>query len=215
MKPRAVGLGAGGHAGVLVEIVRATDCAELAGWLDADARRHGTLHYGVRVLGADDLLARLRAEGVRAAFVAFASIRDPGPRARAFDLLQRHGFEPLKLVHPSALLSGSCELGRGVQVLPGAIVNAAATIGDNAIVNSGAIVEHDCRVGAHTHVATGARLGGGVTIGEGAHIGIGAVIRQSIRVGEGAVVGAGAVVVADVPPRAVVYGNPARPKAES
>lgn len=43
-----------------------------------------------------------------------------------------------------------------------------------------------------------------------ASIGAGAVILPGITVGEFAMVGAGAVVTKDVPPRAIVVGNPAR-----
>ena len=43
-----------------------------------------------------------------------------------------------------------------------------------------------------------------------ATIGSGAVILPGVTIGEGAVVGAGAVVTRDVPPRAIVAGNPAR-----
>ena len=41
-------------------------------------------------------------------------------------------------------------------------------------------------------------------------MGVGAVLCPAVEVGEEAFVGAGAVVVADVPPRVVVVGNPAR-----
>jgi acetyltransferase-like isoleucine patch superfamily enzyme len=44
----------------------------------------------------------------------------------------------------------------------------------------------------------------------GASIGSGAVILAGISIGAGALVGAGAVVTRDVPPGAVVIGNPAR-----
>src|SRR6478752_5203123 len=47
-------------------------------------------------------------------------------------------------------------------------------------------------------------------IGRGASIGGGASILPGLRIGARAMVGAGAVVTHDVPPRAVVSGNPAR-----
>jgi acetyltransferase-like isoleucine patch superfamily enzyme len=50
----------------------------------------------------------------------------------------------------------------------------------------------------------------GPTIRRGARIGGGAILCPAVEVGEEAFVGAGAVVVRDVPPRAVVLGNPAR-----
>jgi acetyltransferase-like isoleucine patch superfamily enzyme len=47
------------------------------------------------------------------------------------------------------------------------------------------------------------------TIGNDVYIGHGAYIRSGVTIGDGAVVGAHAVVVKDVPPYAVVAGNPA------
>ena len=51
---------------------------------------------------------------------------------------------------------------------------------------------------------------GGVTIGNDVWIGARAIILSGVTVGDGAVIGAGAVVSRDVPPYAVVAGNPAR-----
>ena len=48
------------------------------------------------------------------------------------------------------------------------------------------------------------------TVGKGASIGGGAVILPEITIGEYALIGAGAVVTRDIPPRAIVVGNPAR-----
>ena len=50
----------------------------------------------------------------------------------------------------------------------------------------------------------------GPTIRRGARVGGGAVLLPAVEIGEEAFVGAGAVVVRDVPPRALVVGNPAR-----
>jgi acetyltransferase-like isoleucine patch superfamily enzyme len=47
-------------------------------------------------------------------------------------------------------------------------------------------------------------------IEQGASIGAAAVILPGLTIGSGAMVGAGAVVIRDVPPRALVVGNPAR-----
>ena len=49
-----------------------------------------------------------------------------------------------------------------------------------------------------------------VFLGDGCDLGVGAIVLPGVTIGEGAQVGAGAVVTRDVPPFAVVAGNPAR-----
>lgn len=49
-----------------------------------------------------------------------------------------------------------------------------------------------------------------VRIGAGSLVGIGAVLIAGVAIGERAVIAAGSVVTRDVPPRSVVFGNPAR-----
>lgn len=49
-----------------------------------------------------------------------------------------------------------------------------------------------------------------VFIGRDCFIGGGAMILPGVSIGDGSIVGAGAVVMADVPPKSMVVGNPAR-----
>ena len=49
-----------------------------------------------------------------------------------------------------------------------------------------------------------------ITVERGSYIGLGAMLMPGVTVGEQAYVGAGALVTADVPPRTVAVGNPAR-----
>lgn len=51
---------------------------------------------------------------------------------------------------------------------------------------------------------------GEISIGDDVWIGTGAVILSGVKVGQGAIIGAAAVVSRDVPPYAIVVGNPAR-----
>jgi UDP-perosamine 4-acetyltransferase len=210
VKPAVIGFGAGGHAAVLVETLQLDGEYEIVGLLDVEQSLHGTSVLGVPVLGTDELLPALYRKGVRLFFVGVGSVGDARARERLYVLGLDQGLEPIRVLHPRALVSRSTKLGRGAAILAGAIVNSRAEIGENVIVNSGAIIEHDCIVGSHAHVAPGAALAGGVNVGEGAHVGIGATIREGLRVGARAVVGAGAAVTKDVPENTTVVGVPAR-----
>jgi UDP-perosamine 4-acetyltransferase len=210
MKTAIVGLGAGGHAKGLIEIVRLSQLSPLAGLLDARRELWGKDLLGIPVLGDDTLLDALL-DQVGFFFVGIGGVGDARPRQRLFEWALARGIQPIQAIHPRAIVSGEAKLGVGVQIFAGAIIGAGAEIGTHAIINSGAIVEHDCRIGPHAHVGPGARLAGSVEVGRGAHIGIGATVREGVRIGAGALVGAGAVVVTEVPARATVVGVPARP----
>ena len=210
MGVKVVGLGAGGHAKVVIEILRSHKSYELIGLLDPKPELQGESVLGVPVLGDDDLLPVLKRDGICHFFVGLGSIGDTRPRQCLFELALQYGMKPVDAVHPQAIVSPSAVIGEGVTIMAGTVINACARLGVNVFVNTGAVVEHDCVIGDHVHVATGAQLASTVQVGTGAHIGAGATVRQCITIGEGAIVGAGAMVVKDVPPHTVVVGVPAR-----
>ncbi len=210
MMTKVIGLGAGGHARVVIDILRLLGNYDLAGLLDSRQELKGTQILGVPVLGDDSLLPGLYNKGIRHAFIGLGATSDLRPRIRLYEMTRQHGFQIVPAIHPRAVVAASAEIGHGPTVMAGAVINAAARLGDDVIVNTGAIVEHDCIIGNHVHIATGARLSGAVQIGAGTHIGLGASVREGIHIGQYAVVGAGAVVVDDVADNATVVGVPAR-----
>ena len=204
-----VGLGAGGHAKVVIEILKEMKGWKLVGVLDPDTALHGGAILGVPVLGGDEELPRLKHEGVTHFFVGVGSVGDPGPRIRIYERSIAAGLKPAGAIHPGTIISPSAKLGEGVTVMAGALIGPDVVIGDNVIVNTGSVIEHDCEIGDHAHVATGARLAGGVVVGRAAHVGAGATILQRLKIAEGAILGAGAVIIRDVAPNSVVAGVPA------
>jgi UDP-perosamine 4-acetyltransferase len=206
---RILGLGAGGHAKAVLDVLAAVGGFEVVGLLDPRRELVGRTVGEAEVLGDDSLLGRYYDDGVRHAFIGLGGAGDTRPRRRLYETARSAGFEIASLVHPSAVVSPSARIGAGATLLPLSAVQADSELGEDVIVNTGAVVEHDCRIGAHVHVATNATVASGVGVGDGAHIGAGATIRQGIDVGAGAIVGAGAVVVRDVDPGVVVVGVPA------
>jgi serine O-acetyltransferase len=79
----------------------------------------------------------------------------------------------------------------------------------------GVVIGHDAVIGVGTKVLHNVTIGGRAgsranpVIGNEVVIGAGAIILGDIKVGDGAVIAAGAVVLKDVPPGAMVAGNPA------
>jgi FlaA1/EpsC-like NDP-sugar epimerase len=59
---KVIGLGAGGHAKVLIEILQAVGM-EITGLLDVDPRLWKSRQMGIIVLGSDELLPKLFEDG--------------------------------------------------------------------------------------------------------------------------------------------------------
>ena len=122
------------------------------------------------------------------------------------------------------LIREANEIGDDVSIGSHSIVEHHVKIGSGARLHSNvfvpefSVLEDECWLGPHV-VITNARYPRspkvkeqlqGATIKRRAKIGANATLLPGIVVGENALVGAGAVVVEDVPPNAVVVGNPAR-----
>lgn len=204
---RVIGLGAGGHAKGLVEILVGMGY-ETASLLDAKKELVGSKHMGIPVLGDENLLPELAASGVEYFFIGVGTNSEN--RKRLFNLGCSYGLKPLSLIHRSAIISPSANVGFGLSALALSVINADVRIGSNVIVNTGAIVEHDCIIENHVHIAPGACLCGGVRVGEGALVGARATVLRGVTIGKEGIVGAGSVVTRNVAPLSVAVGIPAK-----
>jgi UDP-N-acetylbacillosamine N-acetyltransferase len=208
MRKKVVIWGASGHALVVVDILRLGGEFEIAGFIDdLNPELQGQLFAGLPILGGAEQLTGLRDRGVTHAILAFGNCT---ARLRLGALLRAEGFELASAVHPSAIVARGVEIGAGTVVAAGAVVNPAATIGENVIINTNSSVDHECRIADGAHICPGVSLAGRVTVGEAAWIGIGSTVIEGKTIGAGAVIGAGSVVLADIPPKVVAYGVPAK-----
>lgn len=199
-------VGAGGHAKVVIDALR--QCGEeIAGLVDDDDAKIGTRVMELPVLGGDNFLSERGLGPIRLA----TGVAAPYRRAVIFRRFKELGFAFVNVIHPSAVVSKSADIGEGTQIMAGAVVQPDVRIGENTLVNTRASVDHDCILGAHVHVAPGATLAGRVGVGDICHIGAGATVLENIRVGIGCTIGAGAVVIRDVADGVTVAGVPARP----
>lgn len=206
---RIVLLGGGGHARVLIDMLKASRAYEIIGILDAQLEVRSSV-ADVLVIGSDKLLPELFGQGVRNACVAVGSLGDNRKREALYKALKREGFQIPSLIHPRSIIAGDAHIPEGAQVMAGAIIQSSVVLGENSIINTGAIIDHDSVIGKSIHVCPGATVSGGCVIGDGTFIGAGATVIQGIRIGENVIVGAGAVVVDNIPDNAIVKGVPAR-----
>ena len=120
------------------------------------------------------------------------------------------------IVGEKTYIAYGVRIGSCVKINAQVYICTGVTIADHVMVSAGVIFTNDRYPRAFADGMDG-RAGSGptadtlhTTVQTGATLGAGALIGPGIVIGPFAMVGMGAVVVTDVPPHALVFGNPAR-----
>ena len=144
------------------------------------------------------------------AHVAIAlAIADSHARSRISERARTEGFAILSVIHPSALISPSAEIGTGCFIKAGAIIETKSVIGDCCIIDNGVTIAHDNVIGEYCHLAPGVSLGSGITIGRASIIGIGSSISTGVAIGANCIVSVGSAVTRNAPDNSIMEGVPA------
>ena len=146
---------------------------------------------------------------------------------------------PTALVGAKAQIGDGTRVWAFVNIQDGAVVGKGCNVCDHCFVEEGVAIGDNVTIKNGVSVFEGVTLEDGVFVGphavfvndrypksrnsnwklertvvrRGASIGANATIMCGITIGEDAIIGAGAVVLKDVPARAKMVGNPARPLA--
>lgn len=196
-------IGAGGHAGVLIDLIEAAMGRNHPGGISLldDSIPSGTMVYGYRVEGkiSDCMKYPSGTEFI-------IGIGDNGLRRR---IAGQYDLNYMTLVHPGAMIAGTVSLGKGTVVMAGAVVGRGTRIGAHCIINTGATVDHACVLGDFVHISPGAHLGGEVRVGDGSWLGIGSCVKNGISICGNAMAGAGSVIVKEIKQAGTYFGVPA------
>lgn len=90
---------------------------------------------------------------------------------------------PISIVHPTAVVSPSANIGVGTYVGAAAVVSSNAVIGDGCLINIGASIGHDAILGDNCIINPGARISGNCSVGSRTLIGANAFIFQGKIIG--------------------------------
>lgn len=200
-------IGGGGHAKVLISIIKKSLQFELAGYVDINDQ--GEI-LGAQYLGDDNKLKEIFSQGI---FNAGVGVGQVTVTQKRFDIVQKIkeiGFKFPVIVSKDAIVNEDVLIGEGSQLFDGAVINSGTRIGNFSIINTKATVEHDCTVGDYCHVATSAVLSGGVEVGDFSMIGSNSVIVQYKKITSKCMIGSGCVVTKNISEEGVYIGNPAR-----
>ncbi|MBE6992497.1 MAG: acetyltransferase [Ruminococcaceae bacterium] len=196
-KPLAI-IGASGHGRVVADVAKLVGYKEIVFLDDADVVPEAG------VVGKVSDFVDYKDE-----YAFFVAIGNNGVRERVFKQLQSKGAEIVSLIHPSAYVSDSVRIGKGVVVMACAAINCGAVISDGVIVNTSSSVDHDCSIGAFSHVSVGAHIAGTVAVGTGTFIGAGATVINNVSICDNCTIGAGAVVIKSIESSGTYVGVPA------
>jgi len=198
--------GAAGHAKVIIQAIRASG-QSIGGVVDDDDERVGTTILDFTIQPTSE---------VPASVPIVIAIGNNGIRKRIFDHFEdREPGRPWpRVIHPTAIVDPTVQLGDGVVVMAGSVIQADTVIGPQTIINTRSSIDHDVAVGSFSHVCPGATIAGHVSIGDLVMIGTGANVLPCQKIGNASTVGAGACVISEVPANTVFTGVPAREKKQ-
>ncbi len=200
-------IGGGGHAKVLVSLLKKTTFT-LVGY--TDNHDLGPL-LGIAYLGDDRILPELiDKHGHCQACIGLGKIDASQFRLDLQNRFEAIGISFPVIISPNAVVNEEVDIGKGTVVYDGVVVNSGTEIGRACILNTNCTVEHDCRLGHNVHIAPGVTLGGGVTIGNNTMIGSGATIIQYLSICEDCLIGAGSTVVSNITIPGTYVGSPAK-----
>jgi len=161
---------------------------------DEDADGSSRLHL-------PELRARVARSTEPAGYII--SMWDQGVRREWLQLADDLQLVPGSVVHPSAYVSDTATIGRGVYLAANSVVSAGATIADHVIVNYSVTVGHDSVVGSHSFLNPGARLSGHVTVGQRVLIGSNAFVFQGVSIGHDCLIDAMTYIDRNIEPRMI------------
>jgi sugar O-acyltransferase (sialic acid O-acetyltransferase NeuD family) len=188
-------LGSGGHARVILDVLRLTG-KDVLGVVTPN-RKVDSAFVGLKVLGGDDAIESYSSSDV-VLVNGVGALPYQKTRWQLAMRMRKLGFKFLTIIHPSAIVANDVELAEGAQIMAGVVIQPGTTIGRDSIINTGVLVDHDCEISRNCHLAPGVVMSGGVSVGSGTQIGCGTTIIQNISIGEGSLIAAGSVIYRDV-----------------
>tara|TARA_B110000495_G_C22986362_1_gene580352 strand:- start:920 stop:1558 length:639 start_codon:yes stop_codon:yes gene_type:complete len=206
-KEKVIIIGSGGHAKIILDIIELENKYEIFGVVTNDKIEN---FYGYKVLGNDQILHEVKESGIWNVAIGIGGFTDNLLRERIFNKMIYLGFNVVNAIHPSAIISKTAELGKGVVLFAGVIINSEVKIFDNCIVATGSSIDHETTIENHCLISAGVTIGANVLIRKNVLCALGVKVISQIEIGEEILIGAGAVVVKSIYEKGCYLGVPAR-----
>jgi len=180
---------------------------ECVGFLDDNASLWGKDLQGLKVLGplqdAHELGDCYFVNGIGA----------PSNFWKKEGIISKTGVLPDRfetIIHPSASVSTTARLGRGVVVFQHVVITSNVQIGSHVIILPNSVISHDDVIGDYTCITGGVCISGQVKVGKSCYLGTNSAIVGNVDIGDYCLIGMGSAVLHTIASNSVVVGNPAR-----
>ncbi len=210
MKEKVLIVGDGGHAKIVIDILREMNQYEILGVTSKHNDKNE--FYGFPVLGNDDVLDVYFNKGIKNIALGIGGFKDNELRTHLYEKFFEKGFVFINAIHPKSIIAKSAIIGKGVVIFAGVILNSEVKVGDNVIIATGSTVDHETVIEDNSLISAGVTIGANAVIGKGTLCALGAKVVSGITVGEKSLIAAGAVVVNDIGANSKVFGLPAKEK---
>ena len=175
---------------------------EIGGFLDIDPDQLNGFEIPVPHLGCEDTYSINENDRF------IIAIGQPEKRQIVASKLQAKGGQFFNLIHPTAVVSSSVSIGKGVVVCPFATLCPNTTVGDFALLNIYSSLGHDAVLGACSVMSPYSTLNGFAEVKENVFLGTHAVVVGGRVVGKGSRISAHATVFTDLKPGSTLLIKP-------
>ena len=187
-------IGTGGHAAELRDyinhsnIARPDDQIEVIGYVDDDKSSYDHYEFKEPFLGA------IKSFEIRIDVFYLMGIANLEYRKSIIEKFLRAGGTFIGLIHPTALISPSSRIGKGVVISHNASVGPKVKIGNYNILNSRCTIGHDSVIGDYNFISPQVAISGNTTIGDENLIGTNVCTIPGIKIGSNNKIAAGMVI---------------------
>ncbi len=208
MMDKIIVIGGGGHAKVVISILRKLKRYEIIGYTDNENKN---LILKVPYIGTDNVLLNyFKNHEVNNAVLGLGQLKSSELRKSISEKVISIGYDFPSIISPDAIINENVKIGSGTVIMDGVIINIGTRIEKFCIINTKVSIDHDCLIGNFTHIAPGVTLSGCVEIGDNVLIGTGVNVIQYKKIVDNSMIGAGATIIESIVRPGTYVGNPAK-----
>ncbi len=191
-------IGAGGNANIVSEIIEKK--FKIEGFISNKKE----LHRKKKIFLENEFLKKYKKKNI------IITVGENKDRLKIFKKFEKYGHNFPNVIHNSACISKSANIGIGNIIMPNVVINSNARIGNFNLINTSSIIEHDCYIDSFVSISPKSVVCGNCKLHEGVFLGANTCIIHNIEIGEWSVVGSCSNVIKNIKKKTINFGNPSK-----